>query len=74
LADEAIKKDFGGIAILPTMFLVNREGIILKKYFGHIDHDPLAQDIRQTLGACRGINPKALSSFTFNILFLLYIL
>jgi hypothetical protein len=26
------------------------------------------------LGACRGINPKALNSFTFNILFLLYIL
>jgi peroxiredoxin len=49
LADEAIKKDFGGIAILPTMFLVNRKGIILKKYFGHINHDPLVQDIRQTL-------------------------
>jgi hypothetical protein len=28
----------------------------------------------EILGACRGINPKALNSFTFNILFLLYIL
>jgi hypothetical protein len=49
LADEAIKKDFGGVAILPTMFLVNREGILLKKYFGHIDRDSLVQDIKQAL-------------------------
>lgn len=49
LADEAVKKDFGGIAILPTMFLVNREGILLKKYFGHIDRDSLVQDIKQAL-------------------------
>ncbi len=49
LADEAVKKDFGGIAILPTMFLVNREGILLKKYSGHIDRDSLIQDIKQTL-------------------------
>jgi thiol-disulfide isomerase/thioredoxin len=48
LADEAVKKDFGGIAVLPTMFLVNREGILLKKYFGHIDRDSLIQDIKQT--------------------------
>ena len=49
LADEAVKRDFGGIAILPTMFLVNREGFLLKKYFGHIDRDSLVQDIGQTL-------------------------
>ncbi|MEN8232141.1 MAG: TlpA disulfide reductase family protein [Thermodesulfobacteriota bacterium] len=49
LADEAVKSDFGGIAILPTMFLVNREGFLLKKYFGHIDRGSLVQDIRQTL-------------------------
>ena len=49
LADEAVKKDFGGVAILPTMFLVNREGILLKKYFGHIDRDSLVQDIKQAL-------------------------
>jgi hypothetical protein len=49
LADESVKRDFGGIAILPTMFLVNRKGILLKKYFGHIDRDSLVQDIKQTL-------------------------
>ena len=49
LADEQVKKDFGGIAILPTMFLVDREGKILKKYSGHIERDSLIQDIRQTL-------------------------
>ncbi len=49
LADEAIKKEFGGIAILPTMFLVDREGKLLKKYSGHIDRDSLIKDIKQTL-------------------------
>jgi thiol-disulfide isomerase/thioredoxin len=49
LADEAVKKDFGGIAILPTMFLVSREGILLKKYSGHIERSSLIRDIEQTL-------------------------
>jgi thiol-disulfide isomerase/thioredoxin len=49
LADEAVKKDFGGIAILPTMFLVNRDGILIKKYFGHIERDSLVRDIKQNL-------------------------
>jgi thiol-disulfide isomerase/thioredoxin len=49
LADEAVKKDFGGIAILPTMFLVDRDGKFLKKYFGHIDRDSLIEDIKRTL-------------------------
>ena len=49
LADEAVKKDFGGIAILPTMFLVDREGNLYKKYSGHIERDSLVQDIRQLL-------------------------
>lgn len=49
LADEAVKKDFGGIAILPTMFLVDREGKLYKKYSGHIERDSLNRDIRQLL-------------------------
>ena len=49
LADEVVKKDFGGIAILPTMFLADRKGNMLKKYFGHIDRDSLIEDIKQTV-------------------------
>jgi thiol-disulfide isomerase/thioredoxin len=49
LANEAVKKDFGGIAILPTMFLVSREGMLLKKYSGHIERSSLIRDIEQTL-------------------------
>ena len=49
LADEVVKKDFGGIAILPTMFLADRQGNLLKKYFGHIERESLVQDIKQTL-------------------------
>lgn len=49
LADEAVKKDFGGIAILPTMFLVDRQGKLYKKYSGHIKRDSLIRDIQQSL-------------------------
>ena len=49
LADETVKKDFGGIAILPTMFLVNRNGILVKKYFGHIERKSLVHDIEQSI-------------------------
>lgn len=49
LTDEATKENFGGIALLPTMFLVNREGLLLKKYFGHIERDSLVKDIRKIL-------------------------
>jgi hypothetical protein len=49
LTDEATKENFGGIAVLPTMFLVNREGLLLKKYFGHIERDSLVKDIRKIL-------------------------
>ena len=49
LADEEVKEDFGGISILPTMFLVDQKGKILKKYLGHIERDSLIRDIRQTL-------------------------
>jgi thiol-disulfide isomerase/thioredoxin len=47
--DEATKENFGGIVVLPTMFLVNREGLLLKKYFGYIERNSLVRDIRQTL-------------------------
>ena len=49
LADEVVKKDFGGIAILPTMFLADRKGNLLKKYFGHIGRDSLIEDIKKTI-------------------------
>jgi len=41
LADEAVQKDLDGIAILPTMILVSREGIFLKKYSGYIERNSL---------------------------------
>jgi glutathione peroxidase-family protein len=31
------------------MFLINREGILLKKYSGHIERDSLIRDIEQAL-------------------------
>jgi thiol-disulfide isomerase/thioredoxin len=49
LADEAVKKDFGGIAIIPTMFLVNRDGILIKKYIGHIERKSLEYNIKQII-------------------------
>ena len=49
LADDAVKRDFGGIALLPTMFLIDRDGKLLKKYSGHIQRESLVQDIKQNL-------------------------
>jgi thiol-disulfide isomerase/thioredoxin len=41
--------DFGGIAGIPTSFLVNRQGHVVKKYPGYIPHKLLERDIKGIL-------------------------
>ena len=36
---------FGGIVGVPTSFLVNRNGTIIKRYQGYIDKDTLQRDV-----------------------------
>jgi thiol-disulfide isomerase/thioredoxin len=49
MADEGTAQNFGGIVGIPTSFLVNKEGNIVKKYPGYIPHSILERDINQIL-------------------------
>jgi len=49
MADRATARAFGGIAGIPTSFLVNRKGHVVKKYPGYVPHDLLARDVAAVL-------------------------
>lgn len=49
LADPELARAFGGVSGIPVTFLVNREGEIVKKYLGYVEHDVLEGDIRNLL-------------------------
>jgi peroxiredoxin len=49
LADLELAKAFGGVSGIPVTFLVNREGEIVKKYLGYVEHDVLEGDIKTLL-------------------------
>jgi thiol-disulfide isomerase/thioredoxin len=40
---------FGGVAGIPTSFLVNRQGMIVKRYPGYVPHALLDKDIKALL-------------------------
>lgn len=44
-----VARAFGGIIGIPQSFLVDRQGKIVKKYGGLVDHDVLARDIKVLL-------------------------
>ena len=45
MANGQVGKGFGGIVGIPTSFLVNSEGTIVKKYSGYIPRALLENDI-----------------------------
>ena len=49
MASSRIARDFGGIAGIPTSFLVNRKGMIVKRYPGYVPHSLLEKDIKSIL-------------------------
>ncbi len=49
LADRSIQAKFGGINGIPTSFLVNRRGHVVRKYPGFIPHALLQRDIQDIL-------------------------
>ena len=49
MADRSTANDFGGIAGIPTSFLINRDGNVVKKYPGYIPHKLLERDIKALL-------------------------
>lgn len=49
LSDDATRKEFGGVDMIPTAFLVNKQGHVVKKYDGMIPEDLLVKDIASVL-------------------------
>ncbi|MBW1749177.1 MAG: TlpA family protein disulfide reductase [Deltaproteobacteria bacterium] len=49
MADRSTADSFGGIAGIPTSFLINRQGHVVKKYPGYIPHKLLERDIKAFL-------------------------
>ena len=49
LADEKMQDQFGGIEVVPTTFVIDREGHIVKKYFGLTDESEFEQEIKPLL-------------------------
>ena len=49
MADRKITQGFGGVYGIPTSFLVNSRGTVVKKYPGYVAHSVLSRDISQVM-------------------------
>jgi peroxiredoxin len=49
MADATTARNFGGVVGIPTSFLVNKEGNVVKKYPGYVPHTILEQDIKKIM-------------------------
>lgn len=49
MADRSIARDFGGVVGIPTSFLVNSQGNVVKKYPGYVPHVLLENDIKKIM-------------------------
>jgi thioredoxin-related protein len=49
MADATTAHNFGGVVGIPTSFLVNKEGNVVKKYPGYVPHTILEQDIKKIM-------------------------
>jgi thiol-disulfide isomerase/thioredoxin len=49
LADGGTARDFGGVVGIPTSFLVNSKGQVVKKYPGYVPHMVLENDIQRVM-------------------------
>ncbi len=49
MADRPTADSFGGIGGIPTSFLVNRQGHVVKRYTGFVPHSLLENDIQAVL-------------------------
>ncbi|MFZ5774053.1 MAG: TlpA disulfide reductase family protein [Thermodesulfobacteriota bacterium] len=49
MSDSATPTAFGGILGIPTSFLVNKEGNVVKRYDGYVDHQTLVNDLNSIL-------------------------
>jgi len=49
MADSSIAREFGGVVGIPTSFLVNSKGQIVKKYPGYVPHMVIENDIQHVM-------------------------
>ncbi len=49
MADDDVTNGFGGISGIPVSFLVGRDDVFIRRYFGYVDHDTLKNDIKEAL-------------------------
>ncbi|MBT8333431.1 MAG: TlpA family protein disulfide reductase [Desulfobacterales bacterium] len=49
MADDSVTRNFGGVYGIPTSFLVNSKGNVVKKYTGYVPHSVLVRDIKQII-------------------------
>jgi len=49
MATSKTARDFGGIAGIPTTFLIDREGKVIRRYPGYVPHSLLEKDIKAIL-------------------------
>ncbi len=49
MANERVLSGFGGISGIPTSFLINRKGSVVKSYPGYVQRDLVEDDIEQML-------------------------
>ena len=50
LGDESVIKSYGGLKGVPTSFLLDKEGRIVKKYSGQINHEVVSSDLKTLFG------------------------
>ena len=50
LGDESVVKSYGGLKGVPTSFLLDKEGRIVKKYSGQINHEVVSSDLKTLFG------------------------
>jgi peroxiredoxin len=49
MADSQVSRDFGGVVGVPTSFLINKTGNVVKKYPGYVPHAVLENDIKKIM-------------------------
>ena len=49
IGDGKIGRDFGGVFGVPTSFLVDRSGNVLKRYTGFVSHKTFEEDIKKAI-------------------------
>ena len=49
MADKAVTRDFDGVYGIPTSFLINNNGTVVKRYSGYVPHSVLVRDLEQII-------------------------